>query len=49
MGKGTLTINPFVSNRTLLSPVALSGLFVALTAFTDAKSCKLFSVIPLLF
>jgi 26S proteasome regulatory subunit N1 len=39
MGKGTLTINPFVMNRSLLSPVALSGLFVTLTAFTDAKNC----------
>jgi 26S proteasome regulatory subunit N1 len=41
MGKGTLTINPFVSNRSLLSPVSLSGLFVVLTAFTDAKSCNI--------
>ena len=45
MGKGTLTINPFVSNRSLLSPVALSGLFVVLTAFTDSKTCNLILVI----
>ena len=44
MGKGTLTINPFVMNRSLLSPVALSGLFVTLTAFTDAKHCRPFLI-----
>ncbi|KAJ3102654.1 proteasome regulatory particle base subunit [Phlyctochytrium planicorne] len=38
MGKGTLTINPFHSNRSLLSPVAISGLITVLTAFTDAKA-----------
>ncbi|KAJ3151446.1 proteasome regulatory particle base subunit, partial [Irineochytrium annulatum] len=38
MGKGTLTINPFHSNRMLLSPVAVSGLIAVLTAFTDAKA-----------
>jgi 26S proteasome regulatory subunit N1 len=40
MGKGTMTINPFVLNRSMLSPVALSGLFVVLTAFTDSKHCN---------
>ncbi|KAJ3283068.1 proteasome regulatory particle base subunit [Borealophlyctis nickersoniae] len=38
MGKGTLTINPFHSNRTLLQPVAVAGLLVNLVAFTDAKN-----------
>ncbi|KND04040.1 proteasome regulatory particle base subunit RPN1 [Spizellomyces punctatus DAOM BR117] len=38
MGKGTLTINPFHTNRTLLSPVAVAGLLVNLVAFTDAKN-----------
>ncbi|KAJ3200893.1 proteasome regulatory particle base subunit, partial [Dinochytrium kinnereticum] len=38
MGKGTLTINPFHSNRSLLSPVALAGLLTVMTAFTDAKA-----------
>ncbi len=42
MGKGTQTLNPFVSNRSLLSPVALSGIFVVLTAFTDVKTCMYF-------
>ncbi|TPX59356.1 hypothetical protein PhCBS80983_g02503 [Powellomyces hirtus] len=38
MGKGTLTINPFHSNRTLMSPVAVAGLLVNLVAFTDTKN-----------
>ncbi|KAJ3113056.1 proteasome regulatory particle base subunit [Phlyctochytrium bullatum] len=38
MGKGTLTINPFHSNRSLLSPVAVAGLIAVITAFTDAKA-----------
>ncbi|KAJ3081068.1 proteasome regulatory particle base subunit [Quaeritorhiza haematococci] len=38
MGKGTMTINPFYSNRMLLSPVAVCGLLTVLTAFTDAKN-----------
>jgi 26S proteasome regulatory subunit N1 len=37
MGKGTLSVNPFHSNRFLLSPVALSGLLTVLITFTDAK------------
>jgi 26S proteasome regulatory subunit N1 len=38
MGKGTMTLNPFHSNKMLLSPVAVSGLLTVLTAFTDAKN-----------
>ncbi|KAJ3014739.1 UNVERIFIED_CONTAM: proteasome regulatory particle base subunit [Siphonaria sp. JEL0065] len=38
MGKGTVTLNPYHSNKTLLSPVAISGLITVLTAFTDAKT-----------
>ncbi|OZJ06256.1 hypothetical protein BZG36_00827 [Bifiguratus adelaidae] len=38
MGKGTMTINPFHSDRQLLSPVALAGLFSTIIAFTDSKS-----------
>ncbi|TPX40116.1 hypothetical protein SeMB42_g01547 [Synchytrium endobioticum] len=37
MGKGTLTINPFHTNRSLLSPVAVAGLLTVLIAFTEAK------------
>jgi 26S proteasome regulatory subunit N1 len=39
-GKGTLTLNPFHSNKSLLSPVAISGLLATVTAFTSAKDCK---------
>ncbi|KAI9361204.1 armadillo-type protein [Zopfochytrium polystomum] len=38
MGKGTLTLNPFHSNKMLLSPVAVAGLITTLTAFTDSKT-----------
>ncbi|KAJ1562561.1 proteasome regulatory particle base subunit, partial [Nowakowskiella sp. JEL0078] len=38
MGKGTMTINPYHSNRMLLSPVAVSGLLTVLSAFTDVKT-----------
>ncbi|KAI9338537.1 armadillo-type protein [Obelidium mucronatum] len=38
MGKGTVTLNPYHSNKTLLNPVAISGLITVLTAFTDAKT-----------
>jgi hypothetical protein len=38
MGKGTLTINPFHSNRQLMSPVAMAGLLSTLVAFTDTKN-----------
>jgi 26S proteasome regulatory subunit N1 len=38
MGKGTLTINPYHSDRTILSPVAISGLFTVLIACTDIKN-----------
>ena len=39
LGKGTMTLNPFHSNKMLLSPVAVAGLLTTLTAFTDAKAC----------
>ena len=38
MGKGTLTLNPWHSDRTLSSPVAVAGLMATLTAFLDVKS-----------
>jgi 26S proteasome regulatory subunit N1 len=38
MGKGTMTVNPFYSDRQLMSPVAVAGLMSTLIAFTDAKS-----------
>ncbi|KAI9063544.1 26S proteasome regulatory complex non-ATPase subcomplex Rpn1 subunit [Trametes sanguinea] len=38
MGKGTLTINPFWNDRTIMSKTAVAGLLATITAFTDAKS-----------
>ncbi|KAI0711277.1 armadillo-type protein [Earliella scabrosa] len=37
MGKGTITINPFFSDRTIMGRTAVAGLLATLTAFTDAK------------
>ncbi|XP_037070345.1 LOW QUALITY PROTEIN: 26S proteasome non-ATPase regulatory subunit 2-like [Pollicipes pollicipes] len=41
MGKGTLTLNPWHSDRALMSPVAVAGLMATLTAFLDVKSPNL--------
>lgn len=40
MGKGTITINPYFSDRTTLSKPAMAGILSVLVAFTDAKACK---------
>ena len=40
MGKGTIGINPFFSDRNIMSRTAVAGLLATLTAFTDAKACK---------
>ncbi|KAI9137134.1 armadillo-type protein [Paraphysoderma sedebokerense] len=38
MGKGTISINPYHSNKMLMSPVATAGLLTTLLGFTDAKN-----------
>ncbi|KAJ3555633.1 hypothetical protein NP233_g12161 [Leucocoprinus birnbaumii] len=38
MGKGTIGINPFFSDREIMSKPAVAGLLGVLTAFIDAKS-----------
>ncbi|KAI0065263.1 26S proteasome regulatory complex non-ATPase subcomplex Rpn1 subunit [Artomyces pyxidatus] len=38
MGKGTIGINPFFLDRTIMSKTAVAGLLATLTAFTDAKA-----------
>ncbi|XP_031550195.1 26S proteasome non-ATPase regulatory subunit 2-like [Actinia tenebrosa] len=38
MGKGTLTVGPYHSDRNLLMPVAVGGLLTTLTAFLDVKN-----------
>ena len=37
LGKGTLTHNPFHSDRTLMSPVAVAGILSVLVAILDVK------------
>ena len=37
MGKGMIGVNPFHTDRTLMSPVAVAGLLSTIAAFTDAK------------
>ncbi|KAG9307203.1 hypothetical protein G9A89_017031 [Geosiphon pyriformis] len=38
MGKGTISINPYHSDRQLMSPIAIAGLLATLIAFTDTKT-----------
>ncbi|KAF8551426.1 26S proteasome regulatory complex, non-ATPase subcomplex, Rpn1 subunit [Imleria badia] len=38
MGKGTIGLNPFFSDRNIMSRPAVAGLLATLTAFTDAKA-----------
>lgn len=38
MGKGTLTVGPYHSDRSLLMPVAVGGLLTTLIAFLDVKT-----------
>ena len=37
LGKGTLTLNPFHSDRSLMSPVAVAGILSVLVAMLDVK------------
>jgi 26S proteasome regulatory subunit N1 len=41
MGKGTIGLNPFFSDRSIMSRPAVAGLLATLTAFTDTKGCEL--------
>lgn len=41
LGKGTLTLSPYHSDRQLFSPVALAGLLATLVGFLDVKNSKL--------
>ncbi|TDL24638.1 26S proteasome regulatory complex, non-ATPase subcomplex, Rpn1 subunit [Rickenella mellea] len=38
MGKGTIGINPFFSDRNVMSRTAVAGLLATIVAFTDAKA-----------
>lgn len=41
LGKGTLTISPYHSDRQLMSPVAVAGLMATLVSFLDVKNSRL--------
>lgn len=38
LGKGTLTLSPYHSDRQLMSPVAVAGLLATLIGFLDVKN-----------
>ncbi len=38
LGKGTLTLNPFHSDRALMTPVAVAGLMAVLVSMLDANN-----------
>lgn len=40
LGKGTMTLSPYHSDRQLLSPVALAGLLATLIGFLDVKNSE---------
>lgn len=40
LGKGTLTLSPYHSDRQLMSPVAVAGLMATLVSFLDVKTSK---------
>jgi 26S proteasome regulatory subunit N1 len=40
MGKGTMTLNPFHSDRQLMCPAAVAGLFSTVFFFLDANNSK---------
>ena len=40
LGKGTLTLSPYHSDRTLMSRVAVAGLLAALVSCLDVKNSK---------
>lgn len=40
LGKGTLTLSPYHSDRQLMNPVAVAGLMATLVSFLDVKNSK---------
>lgn len=44
MGKGTMTLSPFHSDRQLMSPSAVAGLLATCFAFLDSKNSKFLQV-----
>lgn len=46
LGKGTIGINPFHTDRSLMSPVAVAGLLATIVAFTDTTGCEFAPIAP---
>lgn len=42
LGKGTLTLNPYHSDRQLMCPAAVAGVLATCFAFLDANNSELF-------
>jgi 26S proteasome regulatory subunit N1 len=42
MAKGTVTINPFYADRSLMNPVAVAGLLTTVLAHTESHECNTF-------
>jgi len=40
MGKGTLSLSPFHTDRQVMNPVAVSGLLITLFSFLDTRNSK---------
>lgn len=40
LGKGTLSLSPFHTDRQIMNPVAVAGLLITLTAFLDTKNSE---------
>lgn len=49
LGKGTLTLCPYHSDKALMSPVAVAGLMAVVTACLDVKTCKSLTLMKTLF
>ena len=44
LGKGTLTLNPFHSDKALITPVSIAGLMTVMVAMLDSSNSKLYLV-----
>lgn len=40
MGKGTMTLSPYHSDRQLMSNVSVAALLIVAYSFLDAKNCE---------
>ena len=49
MGKGTLTLQPYHSDRQLMNPVAVAGLLCTLVACLDVKNSQFTRLCPFFF